>query len=204
MKKQLGKGVYIVVNPAVKAEHIYRQLSLLNPEKMAAVQIWDNPGCERVAPELIVKIINIFKNTKVPVLMNNRRHLLDDYDFDGIHYDVLPSDFGEESKALIKGLTLGNNLQQVQEAEQKGCDYFSFCSIFPSKTSNSCEIIKPESLVSCRQLTGLPLYVAGGINITNIQTLKNLPIDGVAVVSAIMEAQYPDRVLEKYYSILFN
>ncbi|SHG50877.1 thiamine-phosphate diphosphorylase [Salegentibacter echinorum] len=204
--KKLSKGIYLVIDPAMEADQILSQLTQIKEEEIAALQIWDNPKIKTWDKALLQAIIDLFSSTKTPVLINNQWELCQEMNFDGIHFDMLPENISRVEqnldRLLLKGLTLENDLSYVKNAEHLGFDYFSFCSLFPSSTVDNCEIVRWKSIEKCRSLTQLPIYLAGGINLEKIELLKSLPFDGIAMVSSIMNAKNPQKILRKYNNLL--
>lgn len=205
MKKEIKAGIYLVINPAQNKEEILIKLNKVKDESIAAIQIWDNPEVEFIDEDLLQEIIQIFKD-KVPVLINNKWRLLKRFEFDGIHFDNIPDDFDRIKKEInnnfIKGLTLENNLAAIKKAEELGFDYLSFCAMFPSQTSDDCEIVQLETVRKCREMTNMPIFLSGGITLENIKKLKDLSFHGIAVVSGIMKAVEPQKVIKQYESAL--
>lgn len=206
MKKAILKGVYIVVDPLMDENKIIQQLEKIKNEKISAVQIWNNPKVENIKNSLIDNIIRVFQNTPTPILINDQWKLLENHDLDGVHFEKLPEDWErireEISKPFIKGLTLQNDLTSVPLFNELNFDYLSFCSLFPSPTADQCEIVSQDTVEKCRKLTSKPIFLAGGINLENIQSIQHLPADGIAVVSSIMNAENPLEKLKEYNNIL--
>lgn len=207
MYSKIKSGIYIVVNPAQHREEVIRQLSKIKNEKLAALQIWDHPDIAQIDEDLLKTILQMFKG-KTPILINNRWKLLKQFAFDGVHFDEIPKDFdaitAEIGRDFIKGLTLHNDLSLVEKANQFNFDYLSFCAMFPSKTVNSCEIVQPETVKKCSELTDIPLFLSGGITPNRINQLRELPFQGVAVVSGIMNAEHPQKIFKEYKLELCN
>ncbi len=201
MKSKIESGIYIVINPAQDRKHIIAQLSKIKSEPIAALQIWDPPDREAIEEELIEDILELFKD-RVPVLINNQWELLKDFELDGVHFDQIPKNYKEIENELdrdfIKGITLNNDLNVVEKANDLRFDYLSFCAMFPSKTSNHCELVHPETVRKCRKMTRIPIFLAGGITPESVKKLKNLSFQGVAVVSGIMDATNPKEVFKEY------
>lgn len=201
MQKEIKPGVYIVINPAQNKEEILHRLTQIKDEEISAIQIWDNPDVEKIDEELIEETIRLFKNT-TPVLINNKWEMLEKYALDGIHFDAIPDNYNEILSELnrdfIKGITLGNDLEVVRKANELNFDYVSFCAMFPSQTAGYCEIVSPEAVKKCREMTEMPIFLAGGIRPDNIISLRDLSFQGIAVVSGIMNADRPKEALKEY------
>lgn len=199
--KIVHKGVYIVVDPAMEQEALITQLKKIKNQPIAALQIWDNPAAE-ITGDLIKAIVALFKDTNTPVLINNQWQYLKQYDLDGIHFDVIPANLEQLSQEIgrefIKGITLTNDLDSLSEIEDLKFNYLSFCSIFPSSTSNSCDLVDLKTIETCREKSKLPIFLSGGIKPENIHQLEHLNYDGVAIVSGIMKASNPEEALKNY------
>ncbi len=75
-------------------------------------------------------------------------------------------------------LLCGNDLQKVQWAIDHAFDYVSFCSMFPSVTANSRELVKLEPVQAATQNDQNPIFVAGGITSETIPALASAGMDG--------------------------
>lgn len=205
-KKTISDGVYLVIDPLIGPDKILSQLKLIKNEKIAAIQIWNNPKTKDVAFSLIENIIALFENSATPILINNNWQLLKTLPLDGVHFDEVPKNLSaieaEISRPFIKGLTLQNDLMAVEKDNNLKFDYLSFCSLFPSLTAKNCEIVSFETIKKCRQRTTRPIFLAGGIRLDNMASILQLPANGIAVVSAVMNASNPLEVIQKFNSIL--
>ncbi len=203
MKKTIQKGIYLVIDPSIDRNTLLSKLQQAIKGKIVAVQIWDNfkTGCN--IKELIKEISSLCQSQNIPVLINNQWSLLLDSELDGVHFDTVPDNFNqlkqELGKEMIVGITCGNDLSVVKWADENGLDYVSFCSVFPSSTANSCELISFETIKQAYKITSLPIFLAGGIKPENIHLLNGLNYSGIAVVSGIMNADKPVEALKMYY-----
>lgn len=83
-------------------------------------------------------------------------------------------------------------------------DYLSFCSMFPSVTANSCELVKIETVQAARAMTGMPIFLAGGITPDNLDRFSGTGMNGVAVISGIMNAEDPQHKARYYKQALHH
>lgn len=201
-KRKIQSGVYLVVDPSMDETILLRKLQLILREEIAALQVWDHFLLQQSVHELLTKIITLCHEKNVPVLINNQWKLLAALPLDGVHFDSIPQDFKRIQESInrefIAGLTCNNDLSYVQWANDHRFDYISFCSVFPSDTSNSCELVKFETIQKTRAMTSMPLFLAGGIRPENMAKLKELSFDGIAVVSGIMGSDNPDWAVREY------
>ncbi|MGY5851435.1 thiamine phosphate synthase [Salegentibacter sp. F14] len=196
------RGIYLVVDPSMEEKILLKRLQQALQEKILAVQIWDNFNTEKEVLMLANKICELSHASEVPVFINNRWELLADAPLDGVHFDEIPQDInrirGMLRKEFLCGLTCNNDLKCLDWAEKHQFDYISFCSIFPSTTSNSCELVDFETIREAKERSSLPIFLAGGINPENMEKLNDLKYEGIAVVSGIMNADNPGEAVQNY------
>ncbi|MDY3344263.1 thiamine phosphate synthase [Riemerella anatipestifer] len=199
---EIKKGIYLIVNPSMHHDTLLRKLEKIISEGIIAVQIWDNFNANDNILDIINKIIEICHGKNIPVLINNRWELLKEVSLDGVHFDVQPNDVEvirwELGRKVIMGITCNNDLELVQWANEQKMDYISFCSIFPSSTANSCELVRFDTVREAKKITKMPIFLAGGITPKNVGELTDLNCFGIAVVSGIMDAEKPIQEIKKY------
>jgi len=200
---KMQNGIYLIVDPSMERNVLVSKLRQITHEEIAAIQIWDNFKPNENLIELINVILQLCHDKKIPVLINNQWELLKHTNLDGVHFDNKPEDFLRITKELnrefITGITCNNDLSIVKWADENGFDYISFCSMFPSSTANSCELVRFNTVKEARKITSLPIYLAGGIKPENIDLLNELNYSGIAIVSGIMSAENPVKEIKKYH-----
>lgn len=195
-------GVYLVVDPSMEEKILLEKLEQALQERIVAVQIWDNFQVEQRIPILIDKICELCHGKEVPVLINNRWDLLSDAALDGVHFDEIPENITrirrKIGKNFLTGLTCNNDLKWLDWAEKHQFDYISFCSVFPSPTSNSCDLVEIETIRKAKERSTLPIFLAGGMSPENMEKIQDLKYEGVAVISGIMNRDNPGEAVQNY------
>lgn len=203
---KIRPGIYLVIDPSMDEESLMNKLKLSLDRGLSAVQIWDHFENVQQIENLIQKICSICAPYNTPVLINNRWEYLKTTELAGVHFDVIPEDIDEIKKELdmhlIFGLTCENKLADVRWAAAHDMDYISFCSMFPSSSVSSCEIVRPETVRLASEIFDKPIFLAGGINPTNLRELDQLEYDGIAVISGIMSSDDPGLAIDAYHKIL--
>src|SRR5690606_12542994 len=142
---KLAGGIYLVLDPAMEEDVLLEKLEQVLKEGIAIVQLWDHWPIGTHKERLIKAICDLCHNYQVPVFINNEWELLNFLPLDGVHFDSIPANYDQIKQQLTKGflsgLTCNNDLSAVEWAEKNDFDYISFCSIFPSSTSTSCELV---------------------------------------------------------------
>ena len=204
MKKmrEIKGGIYLVIDPSLDKTVLTGKLKSVLQEKISVVQIWDNFPSRQDNPELITSIARLCHKKNVPVLINNRWEWINKAGLDGVHFDQIPGDLekikGKIKREFIAGLTCSDDLSLVRWADENNMDYISFCSVFPSATATSCELVNFETIKEARKMTTLPIFLSGGIKPENMEKLKGLSFDGIAVISGVMNSVLPDESVKKY------
>lgn len=198
--KQITGGVYLVLDPAMEKSELLEKLDQALQGGVEVVQIWNNwPEAFSINEKqgLVNEILEITSPYKLPVLINEEWELLKATELDGVHFDELPADYPSLKKEIgrnfLTGITCGNDLDVIRRAEELGVDYLSFCAMFPSSSVSDCEIVRPEMVQKARDITQKPLFVSGGITPENLPKLQNLNIEGVAVISGILNSGSPKK-----------
>lgn len=202
-KIKISAGLYLVIDPSREEKELLGALSKALEAKPCALQIWDNFQSNADVPALLYKIKLICNTANVPLLINNHPEWVEHFDLDGVHLDDLAQlsedlldSFSVQNK--IVGITANNDLTMIRKAIEAGVDYLSFCSMFPSETNTSCELVNFETVRKTREITAIPIFLAGGISLKNIKKLQNLQFDGIAVVSGVMSAADPAAAIKDY------
>lgn len=190
--RKINGGLYLVVDPAMGLEFILPKIKQAIAGGVDVLQVWNNWSDGQNKPEIINAICNIAHSSNIPVLINEEWQLLSTTELDGVHFDNVPTDLNAIRQTIAKpfiiGITCGNDLNRIKWADDNRLDYISFCSMFPSPSAGVCEIVKKETVIHARQLTSLPIFVAGGITLNNIEALEGASINGIALISGILKA----------------
>lgn len=197
----LKKGIYLVTDPSMDEKMLLDKIGECLSEGIAAVQIWEKDHNQDLL-SISEKICSLCIPQNVPVIINNRWELLKDSPLSGVHFDQLPPDIEEIRKSFnrkfITGITCNNDLSDVVLAQKHKLDYISFCSIFPSGTANSCELVEFDTIKKARSIFSELIFIAGGITPHNLDKLTHLPFDGVAVISGILGSSNPVEAIREY------
>lgn len=157
--------------PIRKQEQLARQLNSIVAKYSAALIVNDDPWlCRRIG----AAGAHLGKEDPAP---HTARHIL-----------------GEDA---IIGATLHNE-SEVAQLDYDEVDYVSLGPVFPSNLKSDLKPLGINGLTRLisvvRRHSSVPIFCIGGINPGNMEKLKNLAIDGVAIGSAIGTATNPVSV----------
>jgi thiamine-phosphate pyrophosphorylase len=86
-------------------------------------------------------------------------------------------------------------------AEADGADYIGSGAVYPTTTKAGKQLLPLAVLAQIKQSVHLPVVAIGGITAENLLTLKTTGVDGIAVVSAIMNNADPEAATQRIVSL---
>ncbi|MFM2600779.1 thiamine phosphate synthase [Vibrio fortis] len=170
------------------------------------VQVREKHGDVRAFIERAQRVKAILSGTGVPLIINDRVDVALAVDADGLHLGQsdMPAEIARQliGEDKILGLSIENE-QQLKEAEHLPIDYIGLSAIFatPTKT-NTKKHWGVEGLKSALETTKLPIVGIGGINESNIPELIATGVHGLALVSAICQADDPKAAAQHLLSLM--
>lgn len=199
-------GLYLVVDPSIPLDNLITKIESALKGGVDVLQIWNHWLNESDKLTIIKSIVALGHQFDTPVIINENIELFAITELDGIHFDNIPKNFEEiklQRNAII-GLTCGNDFDKIQWAIDHELDYISFCSVFPSSSVNTCDLVDKAIIHKTRESTKMPIFLSGGISLTNMNDLKDTRMDGIAIVSGIMSANDPEEKARQYKQALKN
>lgn len=127
----------------------------------------------------------------IPLIINDNLEVALATNSDGIHIGQNDTPASIVRKQIGPDKILGvsvHNLKEAFQAKIDGADYVGVGAIFSTETKNDATNVTLDSLKKICDNIDLPVVAIGGINLDNISKLKDINIAGIAVVSAIMNA----------------
>ncbi|HEX7079457.1 MAG TPA: thiamine phosphate synthase [Gammaproteobacteria bacterium] len=204
--RALQGGLYLVVDPKPGADIVLPKVAAALRGGVGLLQVWNHWGEGQDPVDFVARTLALGRAHGVPVLVHERPDLLDAAGADGIHYDA-PALGPEEvrraaGRAVLYGVTCGNDLERVRWAANEGADYVSFCAMFPSPSAGECEIVSLETVAAARALGDITIFASGGVTPENASRVLEAGADGVAVISGILGAEDPESAARRYAAAL--
>lgn len=197
--------MYLVVSPVMPFDELLVAVEKALEGGVDLLQLI--PGEESSETlRLAEDLANLTEQYDLPFLVNGSLQLAKKVGAEGLHldsYDVTPSDIKRAlGDPCIVGYTVGCQLEKLRWAETVGADYVSFCSVFPTSSAAQCEIVPIETIKAAKRQTALPIFAAGGINLNNAGLVLKAGVNGIAVTSAVIEAEDPKQTAVKFKEII--
>ena len=135
------------------------------------------------------RIKEITDKYRVPLVINDYIDVAVELDAAGVHLGQNDISCLEARKILgpnkIIGITV-TNLTEARIAISQGATYLGVGAIYKSKTKKDAKVVGKSNLKKISEYSNIPIVVIGGINKNTIHKLKNIKIDGYAVIRAIL------------------
>lgn len=135
---------------------------------------------------------DITQKYHVPFIVDDDIELANQLNADGLHVGQNDTDISQilqDAHNMFVGLSI-NTKDELHDAQNvSGIAYLGIGPIFSTQSKrDAAPAIGIQNLHQLSQATGLPTVAIGGINEHNVQSVRQAPIDGVAVISAIMNS----------------
>lgn len=139
--------------------------------------------------DLAVSVKKITDKYNVPLIINDRVDIAMAVDAAGVHIgqsdlpaDVVRRIIGDDKIIGVSTAKLDEALKAVKD----GADYLGVGAMYSTDTKTDARPVTMEELKEIRKNVDIPIVVIGGINMNTLGNFKNMGIDGLAVVSAIV------------------
>lgn len=141
--------------------------------------------------EKAMKLRDLTKKYNVKFIINDRVDIAMLCDADGVHVGQSDIPANKVRELIGEDKIVGVSARTVEEAliaKENGADYLGVGAMFTTTTKLDAKSVTINKLSEIKKEVNLPVVAIGGINLDNINKLKQCNIDGYAVVSAILKA----------------
>ena len=191
-KKEFDCRLYLVTDEALLRG---RDLCQCVREAIAGgvtmVQLREKDASSLSFFESAKRVKGVTDDGNVPFIINDRLDIALAVDADGLHIgqDDLP--LLTARKILGPDKLLGVSVCTVAEAllaREQGADYLGVGAMFPTPSKLDAQHVTLATLKAIKASVDIPVVAIGGINLGNVESVMSSGVDGVAVISAILQA----------------
>ena len=175
-KACLGKDFYACIEEAIKGG-------------AGIVQLREKNISTKDLYEKALKVKEICKNYGALFIINDRLDIAQAVGADGVHLGQSDMPIEEARKILKDKFLIGataRNIEEAKKVELSGADYIGSGAIFGTSTKDNAKKLEMEELKKIVASVKIPVFAIGGININNVGSLKNIGLQGICAVSAIL------------------
>ena len=196
MKSPIDLSLYLVTNRgALALEDFFKIISLSIEGGVKIIQLREK---ETPAREMIAvgkRLRSLLKPLGIPLIINDRVDVAHAVNADGVHLGQSDLEVSEARAILGQRVIIGLSVETIEQAiaaADEDVDYLAASPVFHTKTKSDCD--KPWGLHGLQYLCSISrhrIVAIGGIDETNVEKVLECGAEGVAVVSAIFNAQCP-------------
>lgn len=164
------------------------------------VQLREKNLSTREYIDLARKVLEVTSKYDVPLIIDDRVDVCLAVDAQGVHLGKEDMDISTARRILGENKIIGATAKTVEaalKAEEDGADYLGVGAVYPTKTKVKTIITKVETIKKIKESVRIPVAAIGGLNKDNLEVLRGSKIDGICVVSAIMESSDPQSETKK-------
>ncbi|MCR5836206.1 MAG: thiamine phosphate synthase [Lachnospiraceae bacterium] len=158
------------------------------------IQLREKNRTTREYIDLAKKVHAITTRYNVPLIIDDRIDVALAMNAEGVHLGQSDMPIKTAREILGEDFIIGattKTVPQAVEAYEQGADYLGVGAIFPTTTKVKTVLTSTDTLREICAAVPIPVNAIGGLNKTNLDVLRGIPIAGVCVVSAVMKAEDP-------------
>ena len=160
------------------------------------IQLREKDASGRSFLRIAESVHAITRRYGIPLIINDRVDIALAVGAEGVHLgqDDIPA---RDARRIIgPDMILGvsaSSLEEARQAERDGADYLGVGAMNPTMTKSDADTVTVDELKAIRAAVSIPIVIIGGINFSTIGHYKGIGVDGIAVVSAVVAADDPER-----------
>jgi thiamine-phosphate pyrophosphorylase len=193
MKPPIDPRVYLVTDPACAGRELEAVVEAALRGGITLLQVREKHAPGGAFLERTLRLQALARRYGVPVLVNDRVDVALAADAAGVHVGQQDLPAAVARRLLGPDRLLGVSAQTVEEArraERDGADYLG-CVLYTTPTKPEAEAVPLDELSRIKASVRIPVVVIGGITARTAPSALARGADGLAVVSAIMQAPDP-------------
>lgn len=204
MKNFSDKKIYLVTDYRIHFEELLEKTEEALKSGVKLIQYRDKDISTKLMCDRAEKLCNLCKRYNAIFLVNDRVDVAMAIDADGVHVGQDDMECSLARNLLGADKIIGvstKTLEESKKALDNGADYLGCGAIYSTSTKDT-SVLSISDLKEIKDNINLPIYGIGGINTDNITNeLKDL-LDGVAVITAILNSDNIKESINKFKNIL--
>ena len=203
MKNKIDYTLYLCTDrDLMSSATIEENVELAIKGGCTVIQLREKNCSSKEFYDLAVSVKKITDKYNVPLIINDRVDIAMAVDAAGVHIgqsdlpaDVVRRIIGDDKIIGVSTAKLAKALKAVKD----GADYLGVGAMYSTDTKTDARPVTMEELKKIRTNVDIPIVVIGGINMNTLGNFKNIGIDGLAVVSAIVAQPDVEKAAKDMY-----
>ena len=207
MKKNIDLSLYFIADQALAhGRHLETIVNQAILGGVSAIQVRGKELSSRELTELARRIMSVGSKHGIPVIINDRVDVALAVNAQGVHLgqDDIPLLAARKILGTRKIIGISvHTIEEARKAEMGGADYAGVGTVFrTSSKKNIRGLIGIGGLSRLRSAVKIPVVAIGGIDAANARRIMETGVDGIAVLSAIMNSGDPKRTCKQITRII--
>ena len=170
------------------------------------IQLREKDTSEEEIIRLGKGLLEVTRRYGIPLIINDSPKFTKEIGADGVHLGREDTGISESrsllgSKAIV-GVSCYGEIERGLWAEREGADYVVFGTPFftptkPDRKPTPFEVLKEAK----RRITRVPIFAIGGITNENAQSVLEMGVDGIAVITSIFGSPDPEEAARSLASL---
>ena len=194
-KSDLNYSLYLVTDGGTKnIDALCQKVEQAIGGGVTLVQLREKTATSREFYEVALRIKAITDRQGIPLIINDRLDIALAVDAAGLHIGQEDLPVAVARKLLGPGKILGVTAAtpgDAVKAQNDGADYLGSGAVYPTVTKPGKAILSMAVLSQIKQAVTIPVVAIGGITAENLSPVRQAGVDGVAVVSAVLDSVDP-------------
>ena len=186
-------------------ETLYEQVEKSLKGGVTFVQLREKKLDEESFLQEAIEIKELCKKYNVPFVINDNVDIAIKMDADGVHVGQSDIDAKSARKLIGPDKILGVSARTIEEAKrakEDGADYIGIGAMFSTSTKLDAKSVSFETLKEIKDNVDIPFVLIGGINLGNVEKLKQFNPDGYAIISAILKEEDIYAEVKKWLDVI--
>lgn len=206
MRKNINLELYLVTDRGLSTIPFYEMIKKAVKGGVTVVQLREKRLSTRKFIEEALEVKKILND--IPLIINDRVDIALAARADGVHLgnEDMPVDIAKRilGKDFIIGASAGS-VEEAIEKERMGADYIAVSPVFSTPTKpDAGPPLGLEGIREMRKIVKVPLIGIGGINRENVIDVIRSGAEGVAVVSAIVSSEDPEKSAKELRELVWR
>lgn len=188
--KNIDYGLYLVSDrDLLKGRDFIKSLEEAILGGVSIIQLREKDSTSLEFYNMAVGLKELTSKHNIPLIINDRVDIALAVDADGVHVGQSDMPANIVRRILGPDKILGVSAARLEEAKravEDGADYIGVGALFPTATKTNARAVRLDQLKEIKENINIPLVGIGGINESNVKSVMDIGVDGVAVVSAIL------------------
>lgn len=160
------------------------------------IQLRDKHATDAELLKIAKRLLAVTRTGGVPLIINDRLSVARDSGAEGVHLGQDDASYSKARATLGSAAIIGRSThtpEQALAAEEEGFDYIGVGPVFGTPTKPDYKPVGLELVGYASRHIHIPFVAIGGIDTTNVKSVRQAGAKTVAVVRAVMAASDPER-----------